>query len=259
MGISSRSVSSAFGLYDFARRDRLPLARPEGGVLHPERAEEAPVQEFLVGHAADDFDDAAGGVDAGVGVLVAGVRLELERHRGVACRRHAQRQQVQRGRFHGRTERQAAGVAEDVAHRDGMPRLSEQHVIGILLDAKPLALEFGQVRFHEVVQAHLAFVHEHHERRGGDRLALRGHPEERIRTHRLAGGDVGEAGRLDGAHFVPVRHQHHGAGHPALVNERLQRRCESPAARNTSCHRRSTSLDKDARPNCEIGTCIFIK
>ncbi len=51
-------------------------------------------------------------------------------------------------------------------------------------------------------------------------------------THRFAGGDVGEAGRLDGAHFVPVRHQHHGAGHPALVNERLQRRCESPAARN---------------------------
>ena len=37
--------------------------------------------------------------------------------------------------------------------------------------ASHLVLELRQVFFHRVVDVHLAFVHQHHQRRGGDRLA----------------------------------------------------------------------------------------
>src|SRR5690242_2351203 len=49
----------------------LRLAWPEGGFRHSERIEETLLEKLLVGHAADDLDDACGDVHAlvAIGVL----------------------------------------------------------------------------------------------------------------------------------------------------------------------------------------------
>ena len=54
------------------------FGRPEGGGAHAERIEEAFFEEARVFHAADDFDDAAEGVDAGIAVGPLGAGLELQ-------------------------------------------------------------------------------------------------------------------------------------------------------------------------------------
>ena len=55
----------------------LRVVRPEGGFRHAEGIKEALLQEVLVGHAADDFNDARGDVDILVAVLILVTRLPL--------------------------------------------------------------------------------------------------------------------------------------------------------------------------------------
>ena len=181
MLISSRSVLSVLGLVRLRQPLELLLVGPEGRVLHAERLEQALVQELLVGHAADDLDDAAGRVDAGVGVLV------------LAC---PARTAAASWRSSGPASRSGSrsSVGCSIADANGRPlvwlRISRT-VIGcfgclsstwsvVALDRQPLALELRQVFLHRVVELHLALVHEHHQGGGGDRLRLRGDPEQGV-------------------------------------------------------------------------------
>ena len=59
------------------------FVRPKGSVFHSERGEEALLHEVFVLGAGHDFDDAGGGVDAGVGILIMRSWLGLERE--MAC------------------------------------------------------------------------------------------------------------------------------------------------------------------------------
>ncbi len=86
-------------------------------------------------------------------------------------------QAVERGGLQGRGEFESAGVAQDFPHQDRVLRFPEQEVIFILLDDDHLALEFGQVFFHRVVDVYLAFIDEHHQGGSGHRLGHGGDPE----------------------------------------------------------------------------------
>ena len=222
MVVSTRPFFSALGLYDFARRSSCSSLGPEGRVLHAQRSEQAGLEEVFVGHAAHDLDDPARRVDAGVGIAVLAARLELERGHGVAPGSRAQGEQVERRLLDRRAGRQAAGVAEDLADRDRVLGLLEQHVVLVALHGQPLVLELRQVGRHGFVELHLPLVHQHHQGRGGDRLRLRGDPEQGVGPHRLPGGDVGEADGLEGQHLVLVRHERDCAGQRMAVHERLQ-------------------------------------
>jgi hypothetical protein len=170
---------------------------PEGGVLHAERREEAGLQEVGVGHAADDLDDAAGGVDAGVVVFEFRARLLAKRDAGVVGDLLLQVVGIV-GLVLGPGELLVGGDAAEMAE----DFLDGDRVIGgmgCFVGADPidflLALEFREVLFDGIVEADLAFVDEHHEGGCGYRFGHGGDPEEIVGLH---GRLVGEAGIAEG-------------------------------------------------------------
>ena len=75
---------------------------------------------------------------------------------GVAPDAVAQGLHIERGIFQRGAGIEAAGMAEDVAHGDGMHRFLKQDVIGVLFSDDHLTLELRQVFFHGVIEADLA-------------------------------------------------------------------------------------------------------
>ena len=193
---------------------------PEGRVLHAEGLEEARVHEGFVALAGEDFDEAGGGVDAGVRVSVFRARLEDERGLGVARHGVTEREGVEGGLLGGGLEGQAAGVAEDFADGDGVGGGFEDRLaVGAFAGVELLALELGQVFLHGVVEVQLALVHEHHHGGPGDGLGLRGNPEDGVGLHHALRGAVGEPDGLDGEHLVLRGDERDGSGQFALLDE----------------------------------------
>ena len=188
-------------------RDLLGVG-PEGGVLHAQRAEQPLVHEVFVGLAADDLEDARGGVDAGVGILVLRARLRHQRGLGIGLHRGGERQAVERGLLFLGFERHAADVRKQVADRD-RTRAGDRC---FLARGDLLVLELRQVLLDRIVQRELTFVDKHHDRRGGDALGLRGDPEDGVGLHGLLPFDIRETDRGHVQDLGLVRDERHGAG-----------------------------------------------
>ena len=207
------------GLVGFREARLLLFAGPEGGVAHAEGLEEALCEELFIGHAADDFDDAACGVDAGIGVLGFAAGLEEQGHLGITAHALGEGLQIERGGFHLGLEVEAAGVAEDLAHEDGMARGDELGLGGIGADIDLLAFELGEVFFYRIVHIDLAFIDEDHEACGGDGLRLRGDPEDGVGAHGLLRGDVHGAHGFDIEDLVGICDENDGTGERVAFDE----------------------------------------
>jgi hypothetical protein len=65
---------------------------------------------------------------------------------------------------------------------------------------------------------------QHQERGRGDRLRLRGDPEQGIRRQQVAGRDVGQSDRFATEDLVTVGHERHGAREAVVLDERPEGR-----------------------------------
>ena len=150
-------------------------------VLHAERIEHTFLKKRIKRHPAHDLDDAAGKVDAGLGVFpfLAGLVLHF-------CR-EPHRHEI--GERFGGLGRRAAGFAETRSMGENLGNGE----VGWLARGRLEVGELGDVVRDEVGNVELALVLQDHDRGTGDRLRHRRDPHERVGRHRAPGGDVGVA------------------------------------------------------------------
>ena len=193
------------------------------------------MQEALVRHAADDFDDPAEGVDAGVAVAPLAARLEVERLlrlNGGAFRERA----VPRGVDVRDADRVAAGqprsVREQVFQRDWPRRLLQRQRVFVARGDEPLPFELGQVLFDRVFHGKFPALGEHHDGDGRNRLGHRRDAEERAGFHRIAAFDVALADDFEGIDARGAATQGDRAGEFAGIDEGLHLRAEDVVRRS---------------------------
>src|SRR6185436_15151269 len=169
----------------------LRVAGPKSRFCHAQRIEEALLEKLLVGHAADDFNDARGDIHALVAIGVFVARLRLERTGDRTDSTNPQRRAVRSSdllKFGG--TRQSTGVAQNMADRDRANQRFEQNVRLILFLHHHPFLELRDETSDWVVQAHLAFVYQHHDGRAGEHFGHRSDPKHFVFGHRFLGLDI---------------------------------------------------------------------
>lgn len=167
-----------FGELGPGREERVVQA---GGAEHPLVDDLA---ELLTG---DLLDHQAEQDEVGVGVLELGVRLE-----GVLVL-HAVREHAARGE-------RAVRIAQQVVHEVRVGGVREQAAAhpGELAQRDPVAVAHaGNVGGDRVVQPDEFVVDEFEERGDRERLGLTADPDPGVGRHRLTGGRVGDAARVD--------------------------------------------------------------
>jgi hypothetical protein len=169
-------------------------------VLHPERIEEPLLEKRVEGHAAHDFDDSRGGVDAALRVFPFFAGLVLHRRGEPERDEIGERPGAQRGRALSLAE--SGRVRENLGDRE----------IGWLARGGFQIGKFGQILGDRIGDLELAVVLQHENRRASDWLGHRGDPEQGVGRHRPFRSDVGKTAGFEVKELFPRDDDSDGAG-----------------------------------------------
>ena len=185
--------------------------RIEGGVRHAERIEQPLLEKCVERLAADDFDDATDGVDAGL--AVAPGRARFTRHRCAQVERNQLGQRANLG-----------GIGWSFPEPRRVRHQLRQRQVGGSTGGCLERGELGQVLGDRIGDLEFALVLQHEHGDAGDRFRHRSDPEHRVGLHWNRFGDVGQAGGLQVQHRVLGHHNGDSAGDDLLIDGPLHRR-----------------------------------
>ncbi len=175
------------------------VGRIEESIVHAEGLEDAGTEEFVVGLAGEDFDDAGEGVGAGVaavGPLAAG--LEVEGGGGEAGDVGGESFALDHARGAGlgseAAGHEAVGVGEEVADGEVAVGGDEVEIAGGTAGYGDFGVfEFGEEFRDGIIEAEFALFEHHHDGDAGDGLGHGGNAEDGVFLHGALGLDIHEA------------------------------------------------------------------
>ncbi len=185
--------------------------RIEGGVRHAERIEQPLLEKCVERLAADDFDDATDGVDAGLAVAPGRARFTC--HGSGQIERNQVGQRADLGTIAGRFSE-----TRRVRHQ------LRQRQVGGSTGGRLERGELGQVLGDRIGDLEFALVLQHEHGDAGDRFRHRSDPEHRVGLQRGGGRDIGQTGGLKMQYRVLGHHDGDRAGDDLLIDGPLHGR-----------------------------------
>ncbi len=219
--------------------DRERLGEPVGilrtgvkrGLGHLQRCKDALGQEGAEGFAGDDFDEAAENV-GGAAVVPFGARLTHQRQArdqcgvfGVADLAAAHPRPLVKllhQAVAGMLVGDARGVPQQILDRD-RPLWRHKLKLAVVFDADFLVGKFRNVFGNRIVEQEIAFLEQHHDADGDDRLGHGEDAEQGIVRHRRRAGGILPAERVEPADLTAAGDHHGHARRGSLVDVALER------------------------------------
>ncbi len=169
----------------------LGITGPKSCFSHSQWVKKTLLQKLLVGHSADDFNDACSDVHALVAILIFITRLPLKRPRHGTERAVLEWSAVRACHLLKlRHSGQATGMAQQISDRHGSNQTLQQSVILILFFHHHPFRQLWNVIGDGIIQGNFAFIHQHHNGCADEHLGHGSDPKHIVFADRLLRLDI---------------------------------------------------------------------